>query len=62
MTRIDVLLTKRKELTITPEEEVELLELLKTAPQEEFNKIDESLLKTSKDKHYKLTDIFKNND
>ena len=61
MTRIEELLTKRKELTITPDEQVELLELLKTAPQEEFNKIDESLLKIQR-KHYKLTDLFKSND
>jgi|LakMenEpi03Aug12_release.lakeMendotaPanAssembly.Ray.scaffolds.fasta_scaffold1095386_2 hypothetical protein len=47
MTRIEELLAKRKELTATLEEEIELLELVKTVPQEEFDKIDESLLKIS---------------
>jgi hypothetical protein len=47
MTRIEELLIKREELTATLEEEVELLELVKTIPQEELNKIDESLLKIS---------------
>lgn len=61
MTKLEKLLTKRKELILTPEEEIELLELIKTTSQKEFNKIDESLLKIQK-KHYKLTDIFKSND
>lgn len=44
MTRLDVLLEKRKNLTATLEEELELLDLVKALPQEEFNKLDPKLL------------------
>ena len=44
MTRLDVLLEKRKNLTATLEEELELLDLVKALPQEEFNKLDPELL------------------
>ena len=44
MTRIEELLTKRKEATLTNKEKAELFELIKTIPKEEFAKIDPNLL------------------
>ena len=44
MTRLEALLEKRGNLTATLEEELELLDLAKTLPKVEFNKLDPKLL------------------
>ena len=44
MTKLEILLEKRRNLTATLEEELELLDLAKALSQEEFNKLDPKLL------------------